>query len=92
MRDRINHAPVVSFLHTGETVPGGSDPVSGKSETSFCFVSTAAGGTERNHKAVAARAPSSGTGTRRYGWCIIPCVMMIDAYGRNLLDMARVGG
>jgi len=44
----------VSFLHTGETVPAGSDPVSGKEETAFCFTSTAAEGTGRNHGAVAA--------------------------------------
>src|SRR5512135_2255940 len=26
----------VSFLHTGETAPDGSDPVSGKTETALC--------------------------------------------------------
>jgi hypothetical protein len=41
--------PFVSFLHTGETVPAGSDPVSGKSGTSFCFILPDDGKTGRNH-------------------------------------------
>lgn len=67
----MRRVPFVSFLHTGETVPTGSDPVLGKSETSFCFISAPAREMKRNHGAAAARVTSIQTGDRRYGWCIM---------------------
>jgi hypothetical protein len=98
--------PFVSYLHMCETIPAGSDPVSGKSETSFCFISIDDRETGRNHGVDRVPESSTRAGNRRYGWCIMFRTMMIDAYGGKiiflrhceeppgtpLLDMTRVGG
>lgn len=98
--------PFVSYLHTCETIPAGSDPVSGKSETSFCFISTEDVGKGQNHGDHRVSDSPTRAGYRRYGWCIMFRTMMIDAYvwKRNilchceeppwtpLLGMTRVGG
>ncbi len=84
--------PFVSFLHTRETVPAGSDPVSGNSETSFCFITIGDVGTGRNHGSVKAPDSPIREGIRRYGWCIMVRTMMTRACDRKIDTLPGIGG
>jgi len=79
-------------LHTSETVPARSDPVSGNPETSFCFIITVDMGKGRNHGSVKTPDSPIRGGIRRYGWCIMVRTMMLRGCDRKIEPLPGTGG